>query len=66
MATELLLQSLTLSRALDDERGIADTLRNLAVTASLQANYAQANSWTEEGLALYRRLGRNRTNWRSC
>ena len=50
-ATELLLESLALHRALEDPRGIADTLRILAVTASMQANYAQANAWSEEEVA---------------
>jgi predicted ATPase/transcriptional regulator with XRE-family HTH domain len=57
-AAALLEKGLALYRALGDPRGIADTLRNLAVTAGLQANYVQANIWSEEGLALYRSLGR--------
>ena len=57
---ELLLESLDLHRMLNDQQGIADTLRNLAVTASMQADYTQANAWSEEGLALFRSLDRPR------
>ncbi len=56
-ATEHLLEGLALYRGLDDALGIADTLTNLAAVAALQTNYAQANAWNEESLALYRTLG---------
>jgi tetratricopeptide (TPR) repeat protein len=56
-ATALLTESLARYRGLDDTRGIADTLYNLATVAWQQSHYAQATAWLEEGLALYRDLG---------
>jgi tetratricopeptide (TPR) repeat protein len=56
-ATALLTESLTLYRGLNDARGIADALSDLAIVAVRQSHYAQATAWYEEGLALYRDLG---------
>jgi len=50
-------ESLRLRRELDDRRGTALTLNNLAVVAQLRGDYDRAVALLEESLALFRALG---------
>jgi tetratricopeptide (TPR) repeat protein len=49
--------SLTLYRALEDQRGIAEALNNLGVQAYYQGNLEQAVPLLQESLQLYRAIG---------
>jgi predicted ATPase/class 3 adenylate cyclase len=57
VAREWCVESLALKRELDDQAGIAGTLRNLGSLADEQGHYGQAQALYEESAALYRALG---------
>ena len=56
-ATRLLEQALALFRALDDPRGLGDTLTTLGNAATNRADHAAAATWQEEALAMFRLAG---------
>lgn len=59
-ARALLEESLAISRALGDRRGVADALSNLGVVNQEQREYALARTLLEESLAIRRELGDER------
>ena len=56
-ARELLGESLTLYRSLDDRRGVAEAVQLLGSMEREQGRYVQAEAFHEEALALWRELG---------
>jgi predicted ATPase/Tfp pilus assembly protein PilF len=53
-------ESLALFRALDNERGMADSLCNLGHVAQMRGDYAAATDLLQKSLAQFRALGNNR------
>ncbi|MBC7812242.1 MAG: AAA family ATPase [Burkholderiales bacterium] len=56
-AQYLFTEGLTISRRINDDRGIADCCGNLGSVAEVLGNYEQAKDFYEESLELYRKIG---------
>jgi tetratricopeptide (TPR) repeat protein len=59
-ADELTSRSLEMHRQLEDKEGMATVLNALAIQVSRRGNYAQAQSYLEEALLLWKELGTGR------
>ncbi|MBI4475407.1 MAG: tetratricopeptide repeat protein, partial [Acidobacteria bacterium] len=59
-ATRYYMESLSIRRQLEDQRGIASCLNNLGLIENYKANYSAARPLLEEALQLFRDLGLQR------
>jgi predicted ATPase/DNA-binding CsgD family transcriptional regulator len=50
-------QALALRRAIDDQRGAADTINNMGILAAARSDFAGERAYLEEAVALYRAVG---------